>query len=152
MRDDCINWTGLTWSQGRYGMEKFEGRCMGAHRAAWIRANGPIPDGLLVCHKCDNGLCVNLDHLFLGTPSDNMQDCIRKGRATRNCQKGQLNHNAKPHLERRNRSIRRDVASGMTWRAVREKYGIKSNGHLREILLDIHNTAIPAAHPRQLEF
>lgn len=51
-----------------------------AHRAAWMVVNGPIPEGMLVCHKCDNPACINVDHLFLGTHKDNIQDCVSKGR------------------------------------------------------------------------
>jgi len=51
-----------------------------AHRLAWELTYGPIPDGMLVCHHCDNPICCRPDHLFLGTPSDNMQDALRKGR------------------------------------------------------------------------
>lgn len=51
-----------------------------AHRIAWILAEGDIPDGLFVCHRCDNPSCVNAQHLFLGTPKDNTDDRIRKGR------------------------------------------------------------------------
>jgi len=51
-----------------------------AHRVAWYLANGDIPEGKLVLHKCDNPKCVRLDHLFLGSPKDNMQDKCKKGR------------------------------------------------------------------------
>lgn len=53
-----------------------------AHRIAWILTYGPIPEGLFICHKCDNRLCVRPDHLFAGTQKDNLQDMKRKGRGT----------------------------------------------------------------------
>jgi hypothetical protein len=56
---------------------------MVASRAAWIIANGPIPIGYYVLHKCDNPPCVNPFHLILGTPTDNILDCISKGRGNR---------------------------------------------------------------------
>ena len=68
----CWLWLGFISPDG-YGTRL-------AHRRAWELARGPIPDGMLVCHRCDVRHCVNPDHLFLGTHLDNMRDMIRKGR------------------------------------------------------------------------
>lgn len=76
---ECILWSKNKNKRG-YGITMFRGKCMGAHRASWIENYGDIPDGMLVCHKCDNPSCINPEHLFLGTQSENMQDCKRKGR------------------------------------------------------------------------
>lgn len=75
----CIEWIAAKYPNG-YGCFKIEGRTQGAHRIAWKLANGEIPKGLLICHRCDNRLCVNVDHLFLGDGKDNMKDCRDKGR------------------------------------------------------------------------
>lgn len=71
----CRLWTGPISTDG-YGMAS-AGR---AHRVAWQLTNGQIPAGMLVCHRCDVPLCVNPDHLFLGTAKENTQDMMRKGR------------------------------------------------------------------------
>lgn len=81
----CKPWTGyaVLTGTGPRGRFMFEGRNQWASRVAWQLAKGPIPAGLFVCHECDNGLCVNFAHLFLGTAADNNQDKAAKGRTSR---------------------------------------------------------------------
>ena len=74
---DCWLWTGCVVNS--YG--QIDRR--GAHRVSYEINIGPIPDGLFVCHRCDNPKCVRPEHLFLGTPKENMHDKIAKGRDTR---------------------------------------------------------------------
>lgn len=64
---------------GRYGWFRTNGRLVRAHRAAWEAINGPIPNGLYVCHRCNNKRCMNPEHLYLGTPSQNARDAWRDG-------------------------------------------------------------------------
>lgn len=77
---ECWLWTGAKRGKSGYGAMKYNGKVVATHRVSWMIHNGEIPDGLNVCHKCDVRLCVNPDHLFLGTQSDNMMDCSNKGR------------------------------------------------------------------------
>jgi hypothetical protein len=79
----CWEWQRMTNPQG-YGMFSVRGELrwhpMLAHRFSWQALVGPIPEGLFVCHHCDNPICVRPDHLFVGTHTDNMADMYRKGR------------------------------------------------------------------------
>jgi hypothetical protein len=90
-----------------------------AHRVSWRLHFGPIPNGLHVCHKCDVRNCVRPEHLFLGTRTDNMQDCAQKGR-----QNSKLN----PDLVR---AIRSRYAGGERASALAVEFGVdKSTVHL----------------------
>jgi hypothetical protein len=78
-REGCWEWTRARTKFG-YGHLVWNGRHLTAHRQAWEFAKGAIPAGMCVLHRCDNPACINPDHLWLGTKSDNTLDCSRKGR------------------------------------------------------------------------
>jgi hypothetical protein len=90
----CIEWQGYVTKTGYGQYTLFCSLTQRAHRVAWMLFRGAIPDGLFVCHKCDNRKCVNIDHLFLGTVLDNNRDTRNKGRHARNPQ-GEASHLAK---------------------------------------------------------
>jgi DNA-binding CsgD family transcriptional regulator len=77
--DECWEWQGYVGPNG-YGQIGHKRGIMTAHRVSWLIHHGPIPEGMMVLHKCDNRKCVNPDHLYLGTASDNMRDAYTRGR------------------------------------------------------------------------
>lgn len=115
----CWLWTGAQHRQG-YGSLSWKHKPMLAHRVSWEIYRGKIPDGLLVLHKCDLTCCINPDHLFLGTHSDNMFDCGKKGRSNK---KGSINGNAKID-EETVRIIRRAPRRPGLLKELSERFGI----------------------------
>lgn len=99
------------WKRGKtkdgYGIFRAPGRGIKVHREMWTINKGAIPDGMCICHTCDNPACINIDHLFLGTRKDNMIDMVRKGRNAKTG--GMLNPRA-ILTEDNVREIRRTVA------------------------------------------
>jgi HNH endonuclease len=96
-----------------------------AHRISWVMAYGEIPDGLLVCHRCDVRACVRPSHLFLGTAGDNTRDAAVKGRlAGRKSPAGELNASSKL-TDRDVLKMRRDFVAGKTdTERLSKKFGV----------------------------
>ena len=76
---DCWKWVGAKNNDG-YGNVNCGGTFHKAHRVSWFLHFGDIPFGMNILHKCDNPSCVRPSHLFVGSQTDNMRDCARKGR------------------------------------------------------------------------
>lgn len=119
--DNCWEFTGYKWKTG-YGCFWLNGKSVCAHRAAYLLTTGVIPDGLNVCHTCDNPTCCNPRHLFLGTQKDNMHDRNRKNRA--------------------NNAVGERNAKKLTWQQVCEIRGLYSSGnHLQKEIAAKFNIA-----------
>lgn len=93
--DGCWIWKGS--SSSGYGRFNIRGRSELAHRISYVIHKGTIPDGMVVMHTCDNGMCVNPDHLVIGTQADNLADMRRKGRAGRSLVRTPKSHCIRGH-------------------------------------------------------
>ena len=122
-RPGCWPWVGALSSK-RYGNFRIGGRKGATHKArrvSWLLSNGSIPDGLWVCHRCDNPRCVRPDHLFLGTPKANSDDRDAKGRG----RNGEL-HGGSRLTVRQVREIRRLYKAGrFLQREIGVQFGVR---------------------------
>lgn len=129
---ECWPWTGCVNRWG-YGACQVDGRQLNASRAAWLFANGEIAPGLMVCHRCDNPICCNPSHLYLGTQFDNMRD--RKEReGYRSVPRGAKHprHSAKltPEMVM---EARRLFSAGVSQSEIGRRWGIHSSAISRAV-------------------
>ncbi len=123
--DGCWVWTGSKdrYGYGRIGMKK-NGKWTGYNRATrviWELTYGPIPNGLLLCHHCDNPPCVRIDHLYLGTKSTNARDAIASG--LWNARTGNRHPKAKLSVAKAV-EIRNLSQAGSSQRELAKKFGV----------------------------
>lgn len=118
LADGCVPWMGHKNSLG-YGQFGMNGKNVRAHRYAWEQVYGPIPDGLCVCHTCDNPPCINVEHLFLGTITDNIADKVAKERQPRGESQGTAKLTEQEVIE-----IRARVQAGEIQKGIASEYGV----------------------------
>ena len=117
----CWEWLAFKESRG-YGSFSVNRKSWKAHRFSWLLHYGEIPEGLFVCHHCDNPSCVNPAHLFLGTAKDNAEDSVKKGRWPN--LKGE-NNNYSKLTEKQVLAIRAEYKTGkITKSALARKYNV----------------------------
>ncbi len=122
--DACWEWMRAQSGRG-YGVLSFFKRNQYVHRISYRLFIGEIPNGMLVCHRCDNPRCFNPSHLFLGSYKDNIADMDAKGRRVSAPVGGRKNPNAK-FSDETVLSIRSDFHNGICTRDLRSAYGISS--------------------------
>ena len=118
---ECWEWVPSRWRLD-YGLFRVSReRTVRAHRYSWSLANGDIPNGMIVCHHCDNPPCVRPSHLFLGTHQDNASDKQGKGRGRSGYGETQGLHKL---TEEQIREIRARYAAGEYQRSLALEYGV----------------------------
>jgi hypothetical protein len=121
----CWEWHRALTGAG-YGNYWAHGKWILAHRFAWERLHGPIPEGLHACHRCDNRKCVNPEHLFLGSQLENIKDMDRKGRrrTVNNPLRGEAHQLAKVTEKDVLRIRALWAGGGLTQRSIAKEYGL----------------------------
>lgn len=125
-QDECWPWTRSS-RNSMHGALSINNVKVYAHRFAFEDVNGAIPDGLVVRHSCDNGLCCNPAHLLVGLQADNMRDAADRGRSAL----GERNGRSKLRLEQV-QEIRALLKSGLSQSAIARKFGV-SRGAVKHI-------------------
>lgn len=120
---ECWHWCGATNAFG-YGRFSVNGRAQVAHRISYEAFVGPIPAGMSVLHKCDNPFCVNPDHLWLGTYSDNRRDCQAKGRWKMKTPKRGFSHHSAVITPEMLETMRQLRAAGLSYARIAARVGI----------------------------
>lgn len=127
----CLEWQGFrhpTRGYGQIGRGRTAEGLVETHRAAWEVTHGPIPEGMFVCHRCDNRACCEPTHLFLGTPADNAADMVSKGRQARGLALPQTKLTAAQVAE-----VQTLRGQGWLQRDIAKHFGI-TQGHVSELL------------------
>ncbi len=122
----CWLWRGYLKPNG-YGTIGRNGASAYTHRVAWEVANGPVPDGMMVLHRCDVRNCVRAEHLFLGTCQDNHDDMDAKGRRVIGDRRGEIN--GATHLSMNDViDIRTLEAFGASRKRLAAEFGLSKSG------------------------
>lgn len=123
--EGCWGWNGArhSFGYGQIGAGGSDGLPLSAHRVSWEIHFGPVPEGVFVCHHCDNPECCRPDHLFLGTHADNMADMAAKGRGGSHDVAGEKNPRARLTASEV-LDIRARVSRGETGRRIASDYGV----------------------------
>lgn len=125
--EECWPWQGKPNSSG-YGQITLKGKTLASHRVAYELTYGSFLTSLLVCHTCDNRICCNPEHLFLGTHQDNLDDMVAKGRHLL------LNRSLRKYSREMIEGIKADRASGASLGDLHRKYQI-ARGDIPLLLL-----------------
>jgi hypothetical protein len=133
-RNGCLEYTGTRDLRGGYGVLTLKGKWKKAHRLAYELTKGVIPEGMFVCHTCNNPPCLNSEHLVLGTNAENM--AYRNACGRTNKPQGERNHEHKL-VEEQVRAIRvRYAEGGISSRALAREFGVSR----RTIMRVVHKT------------
>jgi hypothetical protein len=111
--DTCWEWQGI--KEDGYGIFSVDGKKVAAHRWAYEAFRKPIPEGKMICHRCDNPSCVRPKHLKIGTAQSNYNDAIRRNRTSRKLTAYEV------------KQIRELRKRGMTRKWITEKYGVSTD-------------------------